>query len=153
MPCKVTTIYWDSAFGRVFSCLLGRCFSACGELVKDASKRCLAVFLLQPKVNQLASQTQFLGYLRQFVAVKPSPSREFFFLQAQVSAFIACHETHHQSDGEGPRLASEIVWRMYFQPGFFLYFAHDGIFKRLSRFYKASNKAVEVAFEVLGMYQ
>lgn len=77
---KVTTISWDKHVEwRVFLPLRGCCLGM-KTCVKTAFYPWLLVKLSQPMVNQLACKTKFFGYLRQFVAMKPSTCRQFLFL-------------------------------------------------------------------------
>ena len=104
-------------------------------------------------VYQLAGKTKFFGDLWQFVAMKPASCRQFLFLQAQTSAFVACSEANHQTNGVGPRLTAKVARTLYFQSCFFSHFPYYGLFERLACLYEACYQTVEVTFKVLGMYQ
>lgn len=103
-------------------------------------------------VNQLAGKTHLAGDVGQMVFVKEVPGAEFGILQLDGSAFIFSRETHHQSEGVGPRLARKIADVADTQARFLHDFPFHALFQRLSGFHKTCHQSVVVPLEVASMH-
>lgn len=121
-----------------------------------AAVGCLLFFCrsrLEPRVNHLSGQAEFLRECRQIVAAEESAFGKLVVGKAYLAAYVVCLKPDHELAGIRPLLTAEIADVRNLQSRFLVYFAPDALFERFASLHKAGHKAVKRFLEVAGMYE